>query len=770
MGSEGRTGSHQRLIGIAVAFTLLVTACGQSVENTSNPTTSAPSADELVAELASAGIGVYDTFDATVPLSAVTGGDSPVQLQQDQLAGFAAELQSGGGVTGGQLDDLVPMPEGAPPFSYLVAGWVSGYDSPEASQALALLGGADAHDWTHPAAIMFPNLVMVLFVSNIAREAGTEAGTASYQPIQGALVAYPIADGTLCSGLSGWINGVLDSIFNAIKIDDDSWVPTIIKDIWNLAVDLAKEVVSGLISILGGAVVSAIKFGLGIVGTLSLMASYMKPWVVTLASDPTSDHLTHEGEATHKGDVTATVKASGASWAPAIVDCAKLAGVDLPSASTDGKPVTWKTESLSAVELATDASHDDKVSDDGTAQLHYETLPESPEDTQNGTLYDGQWQVTATVERLTGDEISNLLDSVVFTGAAGKILSVVLGPLVNQVKAKLVALMHANGSMVQSIGFHWAGQLPTKQASCFPGIWMSIAYTQQGHNTEGGQGIMLTIGTNDNGLIDFTDSTPVYTQFDADNAPIARIDQTGSVQFSLYRSDLGTFVTEAAGHNYSLTPYAWLDEWVQAGEGVQDYSGSGTGPGAELTCDADTLTWIAPGNVSTYVFTKVEDFTEEMPAPPPSDGDTGTTQPTIPQDWGTGLDACKLLTIDEVQAVFPDAEEPQGEDDLGTPLIHQCTFFNALSIQATIPQTPESYSQGAGELDLQAVELAGIGDWALEMISPADSQSGTPDTVLIVAGGTSQVTISITLWYGPEPGSPEEAAVIDLLKKALSRV
>jgi len=770
VGSEGRTGSHRRLIGVAVAFTLLVTACSQGANDATTPSVSAPSTDELVTQLASAGIGVYDTFDASDPITAVTGDVSPVQLQQDQLAGFAAELQSGGGVTGGQLDDLVAMPEGAPPFSYLVAGWVSGYNSPEAAQALALLGGADAHDWTHPATIMFPNLVLMLFVSNIAREAGAEAGTTSYQPIQGALVAYPIADGTLCSGLSGWINGVLDSIFNSIKIDDDSWVPTIIKDIWNLAVDLAKGVVAGLISILGGAVVSAIKLALGIAGTLSLMASYMKPWVVTLAAQPASDHLKHDGEATHKGDVTATVKASGASWAPAIVDCAKLAGIDLPSASTEGKPVTWKTESLSAVELALDASHDDKVKGDGTAQLHYETLPELPEDTQNGTLYDGQWQVTATVERLSGDEISKLLDSVVFTGVAGKILGVVLGPLVNEVKAKLVTLMHANGSMVQPVGFHWAGDLPTKQASCFPGIWVSIAYTQQGHNTEGGQGIMLTIGTNDNGLIDFTDSDPVYTQFNADNAPIARIDQTGSVQFSLYRSDLGTFVTEAAAHNYSLTPYAWLDEWVQAGEGVQDFSGSGTGPGAELTCDADTLTWIAPGNVSTYVFTKVEDFTEEMPAPPPSDGQTGTTKPTIPQDWGAGLDACKLLTIDEVQAVYPDAQEPDGEDDLGSPLIHACTFFNALTIQATIPQTPESYSQDAGTFDMQVVEVSGIGDWALEMISPADPQSGTSDTVLIVVAGTSQVTISITLWYGAEPGSPEEAAVIDLLKKALSRV
>jgi hypothetical protein len=56
------------------------------------------------------------------------------------------------------------------------------------------------------------------------------------------------------------------------------------------------------------------------------------------------------------------------------------------------------------------------------------------------------------------------------------------------------------------------------------------------------------------------------------------------------------------------------------------------------------------------------------------------------------------------------------------------------------------------------------------MISPADPQSGTSDTVLIVVAGTSQVTISITLWYGAEPGSPEEAAENDLLKKALSRV
>ncbi len=768
MGSWGSTGSSGRLIGLAVAFTLLVTACGQGANDTNTSTTY--STDELVTQLAAAGIGVYDTLDATDPITAVTGDASPVRLQQDQLSGFAAELASGGGVTGAQLDDLVPMPEGAPPFSYLVAGWVSGYDSPEAAQALALLGGAGAHDWTHPDLIMFPNLALLLFVSDIARESAAEAGTAS-MPIQGALVAYPITAGTFCSQLGGWINGVLDSIFNSIKIDEDSWVPAIFTKIWNLAVDLAKEVVSGLISILGGAVVSAIKIGLAIAGTLSLVASYMKPWIVNLASEPTSDHLTHEGEATHKGTITATVKTSGVdSWAPAIVDCAKLAGVKLPGAGTEGKPVTWKSESLSAVELATDASHDEEIGGNSTAQIHYETLPESPEDTQNGALYDGEWQVTATVHRLTDDEISDLLDSIVFTGAAGKILGVVLGPLVNSVKSKLVAFMNANGSMVQPIGFHWAGDLPTKQATCFPGIWVSIGYTMQQHRTDGGQGIMLTIGTNGNGLIDFTDSNPVYSQFDADGAPIARIDQTGSVQFSLYESYLGTFVTEAVAHNYSLTPYAWLDEWVKAGEGVQDLNGGGAGQGAELTCDADTLTWAGPANSLTYIFTKVEDFTEEMPAPPPSDGQTGTTQPTIPPDWGTTIDACKLLTIDEVQAVFPDAEEPDGESDLGSPLLHSCSFVNALSIQATIPQTPETYTQDAGQFDLQVVEVPGIGDWALELISPADPQYGTPDTITIVVGGTSDVTVSITLWYGPEPGSPEEQAVLDLLKKALSRV
>jgi hypothetical protein len=755
---------------IAVAFTVLASACGQGAAKDDGPTTTVPSADQLVTRLAAAGIGVYDGYDATAPITAISGDASPVRVQHDQLARFTAELASGGGVTGAELDDLVAMPDDAPPFSYLVAGWVTGYDSPEASQALTLLGGADAHDWIHPATIMFPNLVLLLFVSDIARESAAEAATslAPHQPIQGMLVVNPIAAGTVCSGLSGWINGILDSIFESLKIDDDSWVPSIISGIWNLAVDLAKGVITGIVDVLGATVLAAIKTGLAIAGTLSLMASYMKPWTVSLISDPASDRLTVQGEPPRTGFITATVTATGAdSWAAEIVDCANLAGVDLPSAGTDGKPVTWKTKSLSPVQLATDAEHSDTVGEAGTAHLRYETLPEPPEN-KDGTLYEGQWQVTASVERLTEGELEKLLDSIVFTGTAGDILKAVLGPLLDGVKSKLAALMRVNGSMIMPISYHLKDEPDETEAqSCFTGVWMSTGFSMSAVKSEGGAGVMMSISSNGNGLVDFSSSAPFYYYLEPDAPePGVRLDMTGSIQFSIEEKDGSATVTKAYANGYSLTPYAWMDEWV-AGPGVQDLNGSGSGPGATLTCTDDSLTFVGQQDSMTYYFTRVSYTTEELP-PPPDNGEE-TTQTTGQTGGVAGIDPCSLLTLDEIQAVFPDAEAPDGEDDLPTSAVRQCTYPSAFSIQVAAPSSSDGYASQAEMFGYSSTEVGGIGDWGLEAVAAANEEFNLAETVGFVAAGTSTITILLTPWVTVPPGSEQEKGLLDLLEKALAR-
>jgi hypothetical protein len=764
-----RSGS---LTVIAVAFALLVTACGSGTTDSTTPTnakpattTTVPSTDDLVDQLASVGIGVYDTFDATAPVAPVDGAASPLKLQRDQLEGLTAELESGGGVTGSELDQLVAMPDGAPPFSYLVAGWVTGYDSPEAAQALTLLGGSDAHDWTHTAAIMFPNLVVVLFVSNLARESAAEAATAS---INGMLASNPIGAGTVCSGLSGWINGVLDSIFNSLKIDDDSWVPSIITDIWNLAVDLVQTVVEGLVDALGATVLAAIKIGLAIAGTLSLMASYMKPWVVTLTSDPASDHLTHEGEATHTGIITATVTTGGSdSWAAEIVDCANLAGIELPSPGTEDKPITWKTKTLAPVPLAVAASKDSVVSTQGTAQLHYETLPEPPEDT-DGDLYEGQWQVTVTVDRLSEEEITELLDSIVFDGIAGDILEAVLGPLLSGVKSKLAALMEVNGSMIMPIGYHLKDEPEDIEAqSCFTGLWMSTGFSLPVLETEGGAGVMMTISSNGNGLMDFSTSLPFYYYLEPDDpAPGVRLDQTGSIQFSVDENDHIATITKAYAIGYSLTPYAWMDEWV-AGNGVQDLNGSGSGPGATLTCVDDSLTFVGPQDSMTYYFTRISDTAKEQP-PPPDNGEE-VTETTSGGGGVSAFDPCGLLTLAEVQKVFPDATEPDGEDDLPTTALRQCTYGSAFSIQVAAPASADTYVSQADMFNMSASEIGGIGEWTVEAIAPANDELNLPESVGYVAAGSPSITILITPWMSVPPGSEQEKGLLDLLKTALSR-
>jgi hypothetical protein len=419
---------------------------------------------------------VFARVEGATPMHPVVGPPSPVRLLPEQVDGLAAEARSGGGVTGAELDDLVVMPRRAPPFSYLVAAWVSGYDSAEATQARRVMGGGDAHDWTHPADIVFPNLVLVLFVSDIGRDGAADgapptggirvAGTAAERGLatggeDGLLLGPPGAavGGTVCASLSGWLNGVLNSLFESIKLNSGS-VPSIFEVIWNAAVDLAKGVVGGLIAALTAPVVAALKVGIAIVGTLAIAASFLKPWTVDVIPSPVTDHFAHPGEPDHEGTFTATVDTNGSDeWSQTIKDCASLADVTLPDPSAPGKPVEWKAKSLAPISVASVLKKDAKVGDDLTARLEYRTAREDAND-PGGDLLHGSLLVTARVKRLTEAEMQNMLDTMIFSGVAGEIVAKLLGPVISGAKTKLAKLMTVNGSAVLAIDYHVGEETP----------------------------------------------------------------------------------------------------------------------------------------------------------------------------------------------------------------------------------------------------------------------------------------------------------------------
>ena len=474
------------------------------------PTVGAWDAERIGTMLAEVGIGVYEGPDADAPLVRLVTEPSPLRLLSVQLEGLRNELASGGGVLGADLDDLAALPDGAPPFSYLVAGWLARADTPEAERARSIIG---EHDWHRPQRIIFPNLVLLLFVADIARhEAAESAAAPQPAPIEplatesgdalgGTIVLAraaqppiglpePVA-ATVCSGLQGWVNSVLDKFFTAIKINAQGESPVVqfLADIWNWAVELAKDIVTGLIETIGATALAAARIAIGVVGTLSLMASLTQPWTIEVIPPPVIDHFAHPGEADHEGTFTAKIKGN-AEWADYVVDCAKVAGITLPDPAPAGKRVTWKAVSLAPISVASvlAAGTDQKVRDDGTAILTYRASREDANDPE-GDLYHGSLQVQVRVERLSNEDLEKLFGTVVFSGTAGKILAQLLAPLTQQVTTKLAALATANGSEVHVIDYHRNDATPAPSTSpepstpalptaCLIGTWRlnNVAY------------------------------------------------------------------------------------------------------------------------------------------------------------------------------------------------------------------------------------------------------------------------------------------------------
>ena len=168
---------------IVVVLAATVTACSSSASTSSNGssprstttaatassgsdpatasttvTSPAPPTRLEVSKLATAGIGVYDDPNQTAPIHEVTtfdGAPTPVRLLATQARAMTLEAADGQGLLGSTIDQLIGADPGMPPPSFLVAGWITGSQSPAALYAHSLMGD---QTWRNAPTIVFPTL------------------------------------------------------------------------------------------------------------------------------------------------------------------------------------------------------------------------------------------------------------------------------------------------------------------------------------------------------------------------------------------------------------------------------------------------------------------------------------------------------------------------------------------------------------------------------------------------------------------------------------
>ncbi len=554
------------------------------------------------AVLAGSGIATVADESASTPLTAVTG---PVRMRftQAQVRAMALQVSDRGGVLGSALDATTITNTGDVPVSYLLAAWVSTGTSPGAATMRAVMG---TQDWADAPAVVFPTIALPLFVSDVIAASSLASGTtasggesSAYRSAIGGPHIEPAAlpadlASAPCALVSGFIQGVLNTVFNALTLTAPSGsgvgasIGGFFVRIWNLAVALAQQVVQGLIKAVTGPVVHAIQSIAGAVAVISEVASYLSPWSVKVTADPTSIAAGDSGSFTGVVDGGS----GGADYPSAVTDCAQSLSITLPSLSAGGTDGTW------ILGGPLQASDDTSVTLDKNASstLNFSSTKEASGNCDAPTSRSasaGSGQLS--VKRPAVNDLQTLVNSMITNGlgivgsVVGKIVVSILQPIVGAILAKLDALTETVGTGYVEITGQQSGTCasptppspsPTTSATatavCLVGAWRTTQFVYNGQSV-GGAGSTTTFNADGTGSLDYSGSSPVKVS-------VANFQYTGSETFHYVLTD-----PTAASGTFTLTNISG------------NVSALITNPGGEtsvgLPGDAkETGTWRCDGN------------------------------------------------------------------------------------------------------------------------------------------------------------------------------
>lgn len=337
---------------------------------------------------------------------------------------------------------------------------------------------------------------------------------------------------------------------------------------------------------------------------------------------------------------------------------------------------------------------------------------------------------------------------------------------------RLASTGHVTGGAVAVYGYSL--DRFCENEPCFSGEWVSTVWNVEPHFLLGGSGGELVIDKNGEGFLDFNPAAPLlgfvlagHSQ-GTEMAPL-KLELGGTSRFSVELSGGVGRVTAATGQ-LTFIPFIDLgDGWFQTGEGIIGGDHASVTPGTVFTCAGDTL--LLNGVIE---FSRVS---TEGELPPEAAEQTPTTGAVSddgvdPADY-TGplpdIDPCKLLTIDEVKARFPEAVAPSGPDQVPVPTFIQCSY-GVLFLQVFAPTTPANFTSGSESFGIDVIEVDGIGGWALALVNQPDPELEIEDTVFNLVAGTPNGTVSIVPFFDVKLGDPDYQALLELLQLAIDRL
>lgn len=439
--------------------------------------------DATIEILARSGIPTYDAPDAPEPIEPISGPESPMALLRDQVRAIALEAWAGSGYSGADLDALVPATPDLASGAEVVAGYVAGVDTEGARIARLLV---PEPGWTDPTRLVVPQLVLVLLVSDVARDQAATAAAAARpasavaapQPVRVAALAIHdaaangdglrTAAGGPCSAVIGFIDSVLTKVFDALRLgQSDSTAGQIVVSIWNVVVSIAEGAARSLIKQITQPVLDLIAEVAATVGLASMIVSAIRPWTLTVTADPAVAVKGIGGAPGQEGRWVARVDLGGFDeWPEEIQDCATQAGRPLPNLKPVGAPVTWSVVAQQPGGLVIEGKGEEKLDKDGIARFPWTTgIDDVPEPYQERPGWIG---VTAHVDRPAIKELRQLAIDELLSHIPTLVRSTVVPyvrPIIERVTSQLDTLLSAQTSGQGVVIYHVPDETPDPDAT-----------------------------------------------------------------------------------------------------------------------------------------------------------------------------------------------------------------------------------------------------------------------------------------------------------------
>lgn len=436
-----------------LAMVVLTASCSSpgpgDDQESSPPTTATATVDGLIDAFAGAGIQTFDKAGDSRPTQAV---DAPgaMSLTRWQVDTMTTHLNDHRGYVGRDLDALAG---GDVPISIVLAAYLTAAETPGADAARDLMG---EQDYAHLAQdIVYPDAVVAIFVNDIASDSSGARPDGTTTPavlrpgvaMMTRAVAYQAG---ICTTLSNFLTGSLDSIVSALQIDAQDGVSGILASIWNTVVSIAASAAQLLLSALTAPVINAVKGAISILAVLSSASSLLVPWGVgiTASANPTTFGV--DPAPGNDVEVRAHVE-TGADfkWPADLVDCASNAGIVLPDpGSAKDSPIEWNYRDLAGV--TKEGAREGTIDEAGDATLQFTTLTESQEAADKGALIVSKVTVAPDIKRTAITKLTDLLASLLLDQLPGPVRVIVdqlLGPVKGKAQMELADLLKVSGQV-----------------------------------------------------------------------------------------------------------------------------------------------------------------------------------------------------------------------------------------------------------------------------------------------------------------------------------